>query len=1167
MGDKIKSFAKKAIKKIGFRILIIAAIFIFIAAVFYGVIDGILDTVSNVYEDVSEHVAIVGNNLEIDGEYKESTSKRLKNMGLDPDTLGLPGNDNYVDKFLEAELVTNYPYLGGDGLQGTVYFERSSPDGSTTELEYREYNDFYRMKNSGNSDIYKYFTVDTEDWTVHVGKNASKNDFEIEKINYKDMVSKFTMPFEFPLTLALVTENPQFALAVVNLVKNSKIVVTIAESKTTTTTTTTYNYTETKKIKDRALETERETVEKKSEQTVDVQESYYTEVFLSRANTWIVNFVTDYSYEDITEDEEPQVEKLKGDIVRNISTRNEEETITQSDRSNTINISSRYQRWNIGASTVIENTKNFINLIKRDTSITGTGLVQIAKSCHDYLAENGYTYATPGGHHFPENGEKTIDCSAYVSWVLKKAGYEDAGMRSSATLYDYGKEKGWEQINKAEDLQPGDIVFFPGHVNIFIEKKGGSYTFYDCGCTSAIQAKDPITYTAMGTMKYALRPNDEIAQALNPKRVNDLKEKVNNYVKGISEGTYAVSVEDLKNESNKFDINNRKLKSEGLLKLYIMATSYEQIRKGDLKEEDVSAEIEKMITTDDNYSANAILEKLGEGDTSKGIDKVNEFSRKNSYGNTKITEILSPDSNSDGSDENYTSVSDVKNILSSIYKKRCVNMQYSEKMMELLRGQIITNIIPETIAEGEVVNKTGEQRDTLQDSAIINVGNSNYVIVVMANGVSDKEVARKNIQDISNMVYSYFLKNKNSSMLNEEKVHKEDGFEYKIKKGKVYYNIPGSGFDCPLDELENGTDMLFEMLAKSEKTQSHEKIMRYLMYLLTGKNYGLTEFDFEEFAGTSFYGATGDWEVGWNNSFTKEEFVKMVKAYNPPNTTGNGGRSCVTCYNNYFVTNAENFYTICTKNGIDPRFIFAIGIHESYFGTSNIANTKGNFWGWGAIDSNPMGGAHNFDDMSNGIESVSSGLAKWAFDTNSWQYKKIKQNGLEPGTIDGIGSIYASDKNWATAVKKHMSTIFGYTGSSGEANATGMQEKIVKIAKSQNTLGCQSGYCQKWVANVYAKAGQSRVSKPCATEAANAWIVSTDRKNIPLGACVYGKAVGNARCGNHEAGHVGIYIGDGKVAHNVEGIKIESLDSWANKFKWKGWGWNGGVDYSKSSKK
>ncbi len=72
-----------------------------------------------------------------------------------------------------------------------------------------------------------------------------------------------------------------------------------------------------------------------------------------------------------------------------------------------------------------------------------------------------------------------------------------------------------------------------------------------------------------------------------------------------------------------------------------------------------------------------------------------------------------------------------------------------------------------------------------------------------------------------------------------------------------------------------------------------------------------------------------------------------------------------------------------------------------------------------------------------------------------------------------------------TAVKQHMTNIFGMTGDvlDSSANASDMQKKIVEIVFSQDTLGNKGGYCQAWVADVYAKAGQSRSSKACASEA------------------------------------------------------------------------------------
>ena len=74
--------------------------------------------------------------------------------------------------------------------------------------------------------------------------------------------------------------------------------------------------------------------------------------------------------------------------------------------------------------------------------------------------------------------------------------------------------------------------------------------------------------------------------------------------------------------------------------------------------------------------------------------------------------------------------------------------------------------------------------------------------------------------------------------------------------------------------------------------------MRYLLYLLTGNDYGVTEFDFNEFLNGSFSGTGGAWTAIWGNGCTREEFIAAVKAFSPPNVKGNGGRSAIDCYNN-----------------------------------------------------------------------------------------------------------------------------------------------------------------------------------------------------------------------------------------------------------------------------
>ena len=115
------------------------------------------------------------------------------------------------------------------------------------------------------------------------------------------------------------------------------------------------------------------------------------------------------------------------------------------------------------------------------------------------------------------------------------------------------------------------------------------------------------------------------------------------------------------------------------------------------------------------------------------------------------------------------------------------------------------------------------------------------------------------------------------------------------------------------------------------------------------------------------------------------------------------------------------------------------------------------------------------------------------------------------------------------------------------------QKKIVAVATNSAKYGisARSGYCQAWVADVYQAVTGSRGSAHCALCAANMWAVSSDFSQIPVGATVYGYS-------SSKYGHVGIYIGNGMVAHNIGEIKIQSIERWVKTSKGFAWGWNNG---------
>lgn len=1170
-GQEIKNLIKVGIKH-ATRPIIICVIGAFIlVTLFWAVIDGIGDSVTEIFTDVVDNVEISGNNIEIDQDYLNNAKSTLDKRGINSTSLGLGSDDEYLERYLEAEIVTNFPYLGGDGLQGAVYFERMSYDGNTKQLKYIPYEQFYEKVDSNEDDISDYFTVDEEDWTVHV----MKIDGNIEKINYKSMVEKFSMPFQFPVYLAMTTQNPQFALAVVNLVKESRIVITIAESKTTTTTTTTESYYRTTTRGSQVVSAG----QVQGEPQVSVEETYSTEIFLSRAQTWILNEITDINRNDKEEDREPVVTGLSPSTVTSsyVNENNETITVTDSNRILTTNVHIKHEEWIKGTTEVTDNAKNFTNLILRDNDlINGQGIVGVAKELHDYLAENDYWYPSqanlnagkyvqdgwPITHRFPTKGEapsdRYVDCSAYVSWVLREVGYEDIGCLTVADIDAYGQKLGWDVISNLNDVQAGDICVWngQGHINICVGKnESGDLIYYDCGCTDAIRAEDPIVYGDYGFV-HALRPNDEIAQALTPETDTGLRNQINEYIDRIEDGKYSVRVLNLDRNSENVLINDAKIESNGFIKLFIMASAYDRVKSMDIKEEDVSADIERMITTDDNTAANNILKNLGEGDIKKGISIVETYCRFNGYNNTHLTGEL--DQNEHVGDEKaYTSLSDVSKLLQKIYEGNCINADFSKKMKEMLEMQIKNEMIPSTITEGKVANKTGEQSGIVQDAAIISTEKANYLIIVSAREIQNIDAAKNNIIEIAKIVNTYFSKNGNllNNEINYDKQEETGGVYTRMNGRRVCYRLPeGGGYQCPLNNLIESREMLFQLLRKSTETQNHERLMRYILYLLTGDDYGVTEFDFNEFLNGSFNEVSGI----YGNTIQEKVWWALIDAgYSKEAAAGVLG-------------NIEQ------ESSFDNTIVNSIGasgmcqwLYERKDGLLAYAKSKGVDWTDVNTQIEYLLGELQEGGGADGYATYNL-IPTHGYTASDWKNAKTPEDAAvafcwtfeRPGDAEANISVRQANARKYYNQFKDAKKPDGATTTN--SNGNDVQKKIAEIASKKDPFGTGQGWCQAWVEEVYVRAtGQERTWVACATEAANKYVVSKDKSNIPLGACVYGHAYiaadgSQAQCGNgHEAGHVGIYVGNGQIASNVGGIQIESIDSWTATYGWKGWGWNG----------
>lgn len=156
-----------------------------------------------------------------------------------------------------------------------------------------------------------------------------------------------------------------------------------------------------------------------------------------------------------------------------------------------------------------ENVRNYMTELYNAMGITVTSssgasqgdILGKAQEILEYIRANGFTYGAPG-RSIPDikNGKK-IDCSSYVSWVLYESGYTEFKGHQHTSSDFCNNTMNWQVIDREEDLQPGDILAYEGHVEIY----AGNGKIYNAGSTKAIrETKQP--YNKTRSFYTAVRP-------------------------------------------------------------------------------------------------------------------------------------------------------------------------------------------------------------------------------------------------------------------------------------------------------------------------------------------------------------------------------------------------------------------------------------------------------------------------------------------------------------------------------------------------------------------------------------------------------------------------------------------------------------------------------------
>lgn len=237
-----------------------------------------------------------------------------------------------------------------------------------------------------------------------------------------------------------------------------------------------------------------------------------------------------------------------------------------------------------------------------------------------------------------------------------------------------------------------------------------------------------------------------------------------------SKGSYAVVIKHLTTgEEYRFNDNTR-YDSASLYKLWVMTEVYEQIKNGTLKGTDIlfgdvttlhkkfniatesallkegtvtfsiNEALTKMITVSDNYAAFLLTEKVRLAPVSAMLK------REGLTSSLMGTSVALPS----------TTASDIAVFYEKLYYGKLINMEYSEKMLTLLKSQKLNGKLPKYLPDDvTIAHKTGELNQFSHDAGIVYTPNGDYIIVVLSKTTNPAQAVEK-IAKISEGVYNYF---------------------------------------------------------------------------------------------------------------------------------------------------------------------------------------------------------------------------------------------------------------------------------------------------------------------------------------------------------------------------------------------------------------------------
>ncbi|MBQ6992634.1 MAG: hypothetical protein IJN50_07035 [Clostridia bacterium] len=382
-------------------------------------------------ETIASSTKIENGEIKIDETVSETIREDLKEQGFSPESYYLGENDfcedgsglTYLDKMVQAEIVSNYPDTGTGDIRGIIKIHRNG-----TPLTYVNYTDFESKVSNANSnqnesdvnELNNLFTVD-ESWNLYVavsnqttvtdttGATTTTYNVTTTPINYQMLVSQYTIPYEFLFVLMQITNNPEYVSAVADLALKGEIVLDIKDITTTETITESYEWTEEtvvrkttnyatkEELTNAEWASETKTTENKVESSTTVNTMTTIDVKVTKVDTWAYKKDTTYTQNTTAHDPMDESTEIEEELGEEIVTTKQSGTdyYKEGKAVNKINQKLKYTgntnttEWIIGSSNEEINVNGFLGLWRnKDGKYVSPYSSEYTEGINDYVTED-----------------------------------------------------------------------------------------------------------------------------------------------------------------------------------------------------------------------------------------------------------------------------------------------------------------------------------------------------------------------------------------------------------------------------------------------------------------------------------------------------------------------------------------------------------------------------------------------------------------------------------------------------------------------------------------------------------------------------------------------------------------------------------------------------------